>query len=193
MTHLLGTPLDPQKRQELWPSSGYLPGVTLPPLTGKGSSLRMSVAAFSLLGRRAFFVTQRLGAIMFPLPFLCPYRWPYICLRLGLTTWQVLKRIFVSSCLGREDIWPQTLRNWKECWVIAFVQRMEAWTFSFSICVCADLHIHIYSTHTYTLFLKMYIWCTPELHMDALRGSSLYVKRWQYTGQLEQQRKPSPV
>lgn len=50
---------------------GQLLGV-LPAFPGEGNSLRMNMVAFSLLGKRAFFVTQGPGTIMFLLLFLSP-------------------------------------------------------------------------------------------------------------------------
>ena len=76
-TYLLEIPSgDPQAGQELRKprSSGQLPGVLLPPFPGEGNSLRMNMAAFSLLGKRAFFCNPGPWNHykLFLLPFLFP-------------------------------------------------------------------------------------------------------------------------
>lgn len=58
-----------------------------------------------------------------------------------------------------------------EWWVIVFLQRIDAWTLSFSACVQIYISTYIQDTYLFdTLFIKMYIWCTFELHVDALGG-----------------------
>lgn len=124
-----------------------------------GKSLRMNTAAFSLLGKRAFFVTQSPETIIRRFSCLsCPHRddltfvsdWGFWLLG------KFCSLFLYPFCLVREVVWPQTSRNWKEWWVTAFLQRT-----SDSMCRFTCPYIqYTYLFDTYKNIHLMYTWAS---------------------------------
>lgn len=146
------------------------------------------MAAFSLLGKRASFVTQGPGTII--RCFFCPscshrngltFDWGFLVLFFlwvfFLTTWQVLQPIFVSFLFGKlfgPKPWG-IVKNGK--WLLSFKEQMPE-RFPL-VSVYVQIYISIYTVHILIWYFihknvhLVYIWAS----CGCPGGSSLCVKR----------------
>lgn len=149
------------------------------------------MAAFSLLGKRASFVTQGPGTII--RCFSCPscshrngltldwgFLFCFICVWGGLFCF-----CFCFDYLASFAAYFCILSVWEASYLAPNLEELERMVndccpsknkdqrclnvFLWCLCMCRFTHPYIQDTYLFdTLFIKMYIWCTFELHVDAL-------------------------